>query len=432
MKSNPLLWSSFFIAIFVISFIASYRLKKRPDSAISKRLTNFFTLSRIGKAFYFYGYFFIIFDGLGVVLALLGWWGSARGTFTADATQILLLSSLRRFARAWYYLLVGICLRKAEKWGQNFCIAAIVVSFLDTSFIIFSGLPALKSLGVLALSLGLLGYCYYLLSRPQARAQFKGGSAQIPFSMVTSLGIVAAIWLGVAYPLGRQMAESHSQEIQRSAERRAVVPGEPVLNLALDGTLRDSGPYHFPVKAIGNEIRFADGVHNQAVFIGGSEDWIEARIDEPVSLAKGATLELWFGRADWKNTYKGWVQTLATLNGVFGLELREEESTWQLAGWIRRDNTISKAKSAPGSVPPGVWIHAALVYEPLSRILKLYMNGAQVSEEKDVPMEERWFARSLQIGTWHRAAQAYRGYIDEVKLYDYARSPEQIREDAAR
>ena len=38
---------------------------------------------------------------------------------------------------------------------------------------------------------------------------------------------------------------------------------------------------------------------------------------------------------------------------------------------------------------------------------------------------------SLRIGTWHRANQAFRGAVDELRLYGYARSTAEIRAAAA-
>lgn len=212
----------------------------------------------------------------------------------------------------------------------------------------------------------------------------------------------------------------------------------PVVSLPFDGSLEDVGPFTYAPRAYGDEVTFGPGVKGQSVFIGGSGDWINVPVDRRVDISKGATLELWLKRDDWINPYRGGsgTQTVATLN-TMGINIPAMGyPQWSIAGYVRQrvihaDQTPSlklvRLRSAPGIIRPHVWYHVALVYDARSAVARLYLNGQLVSEEGNVSVPLQRKTHALRLGVWSTPAnQAYRGHIDEVKLYDYPKTADQI------
>jgi hypothetical protein len=225
------------------------------------------------------------------------------------------------------------------------------------------------------------------------------------------------------------------KDIER--DREVVEERAPVVYLPFDGSLEDAGPFTFAPRAFGNEVTFGPGVKGQSVFVGGSGDWITVSIDRRVDITKGGTLELWVKRDDWVNPYRGGsgTQTVATL-GVMGINIPAMGyPQWGIAGYVEpwdgqtvedTSLTLVKLRSAAGVIQPHVWNHVALVYDAKSAVVRLYLNGHRVDEGNvSVPIQRH--SKSLRLGVWSTPAnQAYRGHIDELKIYDYPKTGDQI------
>jgi hypothetical protein len=213
--------------------------------------------------------------------------------------------------------------------------------------------------------------------------------------------------------------------------------------LTFDSGFDDEGPNRFKAVPNGNEVRLVPGRRGQALFIGGTEDWLDITMDSPVPLAGGVTLELWVKREDWTNPYKGgsgW-QTVAALGTGFSLAITAPgcplHKPWALEGSASRyradvkERETSRVLSAPGSVAAKRWTHAALVYDQAQGTLSLYQDGKLTDIARGAPPLDLGKGR-LRLGTWHKANQAFRGEIDDVVIYNYPRLPADIAGDAAR
>jgi hypothetical protein len=207
----------------------------------------------------------------------------------------------------------------------------------------------------------------------------------------------------------------------------------PLLRLSFNESFNDEGPLRLQAKASGDEVRLVPGMSGQALFVGGTEDWIDLPLGSVPSFDRGFTLELWFRRADWTNPYRGgsgW-QTLAALTTDASLSITAPgcplHKPWALHGTVSRrnkeagENEHANALSRPGSVPAGRWIHAALVHDPREASLSLYLDGVLADRAKGAPPPDMTW-RQLRLGTWYKANQAFRGEIDEVEVYDYPRT----------
>src|SRR5205085_7377222 len=85
------------------------------------------------------------------------------------------------------------------------------------------------------------------------------------------------------------------------------------------------------------------------------------------------------------------------------------------------------------SIAPQRWTHVAVVYDRfLFDRMRLYLDGRRVARAAP------WAAapgfadiRSLRIGTWFERTGAYRGLVDEVKVYARALTDAEIEAEAA-
>jgi len=219
----------------------------------------------------------------------------------------------------------------------------------------------------------------------------------------------------------------------------AVGDKPPALYLSFDGSLADRGSNRFAVASQGDGVAVATGgVKGGSVFIAGSGDWIDVAIDKRISLQKGATLAFWFQRDDWENPYKGgsgW-QTLANIDGMTlnvtapGCPSHEpwtvEGTVSRFAGELNGDTSRVVTRSAAGLVAPRTWFHVALAYDPVLSNASLYINGALADVQSNAPLPRAEFVNPFRVGTWYKSNQAFRGWIDEVKIYDYPLSPDEV------
>lgn len=209
----------------------------------------------------------------------------------------------------------------------------------------------------------------------------------------------------------------------------------PAIYLPFDGSLSNRGAASIDMHAEGDEVSFGNGVVGQAVFIGGSEDWLEGAVPDNLDLSTGGTLELWVKRDDWVNPYGSGAggQTFATIDALM----------LDISVWSARDpnqNRLRGTAQAVGfdahhamseeSLPPLTWTHVAIVYDGDTSTATYYINGAEAARQGNVPSLVASYPNPFKIGTWHKQNQAFRGWIDEVRVYDHPLTPDRIAESA--
>jgi concanavalin A-like lectin/glucanase superfamily protein len=218
----------------------------------------------------------------------------------------------------------------------------------------------------------------------------------------------------------------------------------PLLHLAFDGSLEDRGPYRAKATTWG-EVEFHPGIVGQALFVSGTWSWIDYPLPPAIDLTRSASIELWVRRDDWVNPYVNGssVQTIATV-GPFVVNLQllvPREAARSVPG----DRSPARYRFEPSgrvgdvratargvAVPARTWTHVALVYDRAWSAARLYVDGRRVARAGVFTRPDVVRYGSLRIGTWHAANQAFRGEVDELKLYGYALGEAAIRASATR
>lgn len=230
--------------------------------------------------------------------------------------------------------------------------------------------------------------------------------------------------------------------ISRQASKLPLTRGPAlVVHLPFDEDLNDAGPYLLKGQVFGDEVLRRKGTKGRALFVGGTEDWLDVPLDKRIALDRGFTAEIWFQREDWANPYFGGsgFQSLVAITSNLSLDITTTSCAtmepWRLVSSVSHYNKVAeesevaRAYTPPDTVLPNVWTHAATVYDPFEASLTLYVDGEQADKAWGVP-KPRFNMHRIRFGTWYKANQAFRGYLDDFKLYNYARSPQEIRDSA--
>ena len=91
------------------------------------------------------------------------------------------------------------------------------------------------------------------------------------------------------------------------------------------------------------------------------------------------------------------------------------------------DNGNQTIQTAAGLINPGTWYHAAAVFDRNGTVMKLYLDGAEVASGALRATPARDSSNPLQIGgTVESGSYAFRGAIDEFRLWDHVLGADEI------
>ncbi len=246
-----------------------------------------------------------------------------------------------------------------------------------------------------------------------------------------------AIWIGI---------EFHREQ--------AATASAPVLHVTFD---RKFPGDEYLARTHGDEVASRPGRFGNGLWVGGSGDWVEIDAPRGFDTRNGLTLELWMRRESWVNPYlKGRnLQTIATvdLEGEYRgrpeirqVSLSMDVVAMQASGGDRglfadsyrfkpvaRVGEVRVAPAGNVRIDAGRWTHLAVVYDRfLVDRMRLYVDGQLVARAmafSDAP----GFAdvRTLRLGTGAERIGAYRGMIDEVKVFARALGDDEIAAESA-
>ena len=237
--------------------------------------------------------------------------------------------------------------------------------------------------------------------------------------------------------------------------RTATPPAPPLMFLSFDRRFPGDD---YLAHAHGDEVFARAGKQGAGLFVGGSGDWVEVEAPRGFDTGHGLTLEFWMKRESWVNPYaKGArVQTVATVEVEreyrghpelrqvsFSMELsapreRAKEKNLRADYYTFRPTArVGEVRLAPAGavkIPADRWTHVAIVYDRfLFDRMRLYVNGQLIA--RALPLGAApGFAdiRTLRLGTLAERNGAYRGMIDELKVYARTLSDEEILAAASR
>jgi hypothetical protein len=164
----------------------------------------------------------------------------------------------------------------------------------------------------------------------------------------------------------------------------------------------------------------SSGVYGGALNVDGSGPGVIVPDSSSLHLGRGMTLEAWVNPTvvdeQWRDVvYKG--------DDNYFLEATSPVNAPAAGGTFRGRGTNVFA-TAP--LATGTWTYLAVTYD--GQALRLYVNGDEVSS---VARTGRIAAsgRPLELGGDSIYGQGFQGLMDEVRVYNVARTPDEIRSD---
>lgn len=152
-------------------------------------------------------------------------------------------------------------------------------------------------------------------------------------------------------------------------------------------------------------------------------------LDNTNSVAVAAPADLPVGTSP--RTIEAWVRatafSTATYNGILSYGVRAP-GTGQLLS-MRSNYQVTSANwnndllQTQGPLAAQAWSHVAFTWDGNNRAL--YIDGQPVATDSPVPFDT--MAGELRIGSTDLPGRRFIGWVDDVKVYDYARTPAQLR-----
>jgi hypothetical protein len=232
---------------------------------------------------------------------------------------------------------------------------------------------------------------------------------------------------------------------------QTVPPHPPVMALSFDRRFPSD---QYLARPQGREISPRPGHIGTGLFVGGNGDWIDIDAPPGYDTAHGLTLCFWMKRESWVNPYgKGAsYQHVASVDVerdykgrpevrqvafVLDVSLPKERTGAALAEHYTfrpqaRAGDVKVTPSRTVSIPAHRWTHVAIVYDRfLFDTLRLYVDGKQVA--RAIPWGSApGFAhiRAVRIGTGSERNGAFRGTVDEMKVYARALADDEVAAEA--
>jgi len=163
-------------------------------------------------------------------------------------------------------------------------------------------------------------------------------------------------------------------------------------------------------------------ISGKCLYFDGSDDYVNCGNGTSLNITEAITVEAWVkgngfdGTDELFSKINGWGQDFYVSNGILSWQIRLD------------DNSILTVTGF--TISPGAWYHLAYTFVPGDKAY-LYVNG-KVKGSTVIPSGRtiKSATSNFYIGTWDASpTYSFKGFIDEVKIYPYARTPAQIKAD---
>jgi len=238
-------------------------------------------------------------------------------------------------------------------------------------------------------------------------------------------------------------------EVHREQSEAAAAP---VLELTFDKRFPGDG---YLASEYGDEVIARPGHSGNGLWVGGTGDWIEVEAPPGFDTRNGLTIELWIKRESWVNPYaKGRaIQTVATVDLERDFQGHPELSQVSLSMELTSSRAAAGERNPPADAyrfkpqarvgevrvaPVGTmrieanrWTHLAVVYDRfLVDHMRLYMDGRLVARAMAWDSAPGFAEiRRIRLGTANERNGAYRGMIDEVRVFARPLSDDEVAAD---
>ena len=172
-----------------------------------------------------------------------------------------------------------------------------------------------------------------------------------------------------------------------------------------------------------NGPTWVEGKHGSALSFDGVDDYVNCGTDSSLNITGAVTVGAWVNPAD--DTNNRTILAKEHYDNKLGYLLHQRAGV----SWMFRlyDGTSQYEVTKTKSVDLNEWQYIVGTYDGMT--MKLYKNGVKIASSGVVPSLIATTGEPLWIGSRSTAFQFFNGQIDEVKVYNYARTAEQIMQD---
>lgn len=173
----------------------------------------------------------------------------------------------------------------------------------------------------------------------------------------------------------------------------------------------------------GSGSHWLPGKYGGAASFNGTNDVISSSLNTN-SLYDISTFELWFRPSTISKT--GLISGYPSANPIANRwDIQLSRLGGNDAGWISHQGGGYISTTTP--IQAEVWHHLAIIHDYTNNSTKIYLNG-NLEQTGTAPYPTN---TSINLLIGNGDGGYYHGLIDEVKIYNYARTEEQIRQDMA-
>ncbi len=202
----------------------------------------------------------------------------------------------------------------------------------------------------------------------------------------------------------------------------------PLMQLKFDEDINDSSGNNLNAVWQDGEGVFVNGIEGMALDLTGGKS---VRVDNTSILGglEQITISLWFKKSDSSNTgYLLRKFDTSTSHSAFDMRIQSH----YFGGYIETDNAYGHCASYAESqyTVDDSWHHYAYVYD--GAMVRLYIDGVEIVEGGSSPRSPLVHSGILNnsndplyIGS-NRGNDVFSGYIDEIKIYDKALTPQEL------
>ena len=171
-------------------------------------------------------------------------------------------------------------------------------------------------------------------------------------------------------------------------------------------------------------VRIAKGRYGKALSFDGLNDWVTVKHSDSLDLSTGLTLEAWVYPKSLTNGGKTLILKETFGGAVYNLYANEDANLPISSFYDGRYRVISGSNQLPAKQ----WTHLVATYD--GSVQRLYVNGVEVAKKNENSVIYSSSGK-LRIGGNSLWGEFFKGYIDEVRIYNRALTEAEVNNNLA-
>ncbi len=168
-------------------------------------------------------------------------------------------------------------------------------------------------------------------------------------------------------------------------------------------------------------------VSEKCLQFDGNTDYVEINDSEHFDAGDELTVSAWF-KTNTSGEYQTIIARDSEVSGdrYWGIQISSSDQIYAYV-FTSADGLSDQTFGSSGDISPNTWYHVAYVVDGASST-NVYLNGTLLSGTESISATLKTGDEKIQIGT-RNSGEYLSGFIDDVKIYSYARTADEIKQD---